>query len=66
MSQILGSRLPIFSSNEKKKLKDSLDFIEINHYTSLYAKDCMFSACDLGSFWASGYVLALLDTRIAL
>ncbi|KAK8968997.1 Beta-glucosidase 18 [Platanthera guangdongensis] len=56
MSQILGSRLPIFSSNEKRKLKDSLDFIGINHYTSLYAKDCMFYACDLGSFGTSGYV----------
>ncbi|KAL5990485.1 hypothetical protein ACLOJK_011387 [Asimina triloba] len=46
MRQILGSRLPIFSSNDKKKLKSKLDFIGVNHYSTLYVQDCMFSSCD--------------------
>ncbi|XP_020580792.1 beta-glucosidase 18-like [Phalaenopsis equestris] len=46
MRQILGSRLPKFSSDDKQKLQNKLDFIGINHYSSFYAKDCMFSPCD--------------------
>ncbi|KAL5990482.1 Beta-glucosidase 18 [Asimina triloba] len=46
MRQILGSRLPIFSSNDKKTLKSKLDFIGVNHYATLYVQDCMFSSCD--------------------
>ncbi|KAJ4956678.1 hypothetical protein NE237_013461 [Protea cynaroides] len=45
MRQILGPRLPIFSLDDKEKLKSKLDFIGINHYTTLYARDCMFSHC---------------------
>ncbi|KAK8957612.1 Beta-glucosidase 18 [Platanthera zijinensis] len=41
MSEILGSRLPTFSSNDKLKVESSLDFIGINHYTSLnYCREC--------------------------
>ncbi|KAK8935359.1 Beta-glucosidase 18 [Platanthera zijinensis] len=40
MSEIFGSRLPTFSSNDKLNVESSLDFIGINHYISLYAKDC--------------------------
>ncbi|XP_042392312.1 beta-glucosidase 18-like isoform X2 [Zingiber officinale] len=40
MRQILGSRLPKFSGSDKRKLQSKLDFVGINHYTSLYAKDC--------------------------
>ncbi|KAK1326693.1 Beta-glucosidase 46 [Acorus calamus] len=29
-------------------LQNGLDFIGINHYTTLYVKDCMFSACGNG------------------
>ncbi|MQM01631.1 hypothetical protein Taro_034391 [Colocasia esculenta] len=43
MSQILGSRLPVFSPEDQRKLKNKLDFIGINHYTTLYVKDCMFN-----------------------
>ncbi|MQL72104.1 hypothetical protein Taro_004444 [Colocasia esculenta] len=43
MSQILGSRLPVFSPEDQKKLGNKLDFIGINHYTTLYVKDCMFN-----------------------
>lgn len=46
MRQILGLRLPTFSSEEKKKLESKLDFIGINQYTTLYVKDCMFSPCN--------------------
>ncbi|KAK8933974.1 Beta-glucosidase 18 [Platanthera zijinensis] len=35
MSEIFGSRLPTFSSNDKLNVESSLDFIGINHYTSL-------------------------------
>lgn len=45
MRQVVGSRLPTFSAEERKKLKAKLDFIGINHYTTKYVKDCMFSSC---------------------
>ncbi|KAI3971949.1 hypothetical protein MKX01_030150 [Papaver californicum] len=48
MQDILGSRLPLFSENDKKKLQSGSDFIGINHYTSLYIKYCMFSSCPNG------------------
>ncbi|XP_025645849.1 beta-glucosidase 46 isoform X1 [Arachis hypogaea] len=49
MHEILGPDLPSFSRNDKQKLKTSgLDFIGVNHYTSYYAKDCIFSACEPG------------------
>ncbi|TVU15261.1 hypothetical protein EJB05_38771, partial [Eragrostis curvula] len=48
MRRLLGSRLPSFSPEDKRKLGYKLDFIGVNHYTTLYAKDCMFSACPLG------------------
>lgn len=49
MRSILGSQLPKFSHMEKSLLKESLDFIGINHYGTLYAKDCSHSACALGA-----------------
>ncbi|KAL8151194.1 hypothetical protein V2J09_021002 [Rumex salicifolius] len=39
------SHLPMFSKEDQKILSNSLDFFGINHYTSFYAKDCMFSKC---------------------
>ncbi|KAL6652393.1 hypothetical protein ACP70R_011318 [Stipagrostis hirtigluma subsp. patula] len=48
MRQLLGSRLPSFSPEDRRKLGYKLDFIGLNHYTTLYAKDCMFSDCPLG------------------
>ncbi|XP_031407327.1 beta-glucosidase 18-like isoform X2 [Punica granatum] len=45
MRQVLGSRLPIFSAEARRKLETKLDFIGINHYTTQYVKDCMFSPC---------------------
>ncbi|KAK3144267.1 hypothetical protein QOZ80_4AG0310790 [Eleusine coracana subsp. coracana] len=48
MRQLLGSQLPSFSPEDRRKLGYKLDFIGVNHYTTLYAKDCMFSACPPG------------------
>ncbi|XP_048127593.1 beta-glucosidase 18-like isoform X1 [Rhodamnia argentea] len=45
MRQVVGSRLPTFTTEEQKKLDVKLDFIGINHYTTEYVKDCMFSFC---------------------
>ncbi|KAG6538609.1 hypothetical protein ZIOFF_003733 [Zingiber officinale] len=50
MVEILGSRLPSFTSEEKKLLQSKLDFIGINHYASNYVEDCMFSSCDLDGY----------------
>ncbi|KAJ7948617.1 Beta-glucosidase [Quillaja saponaria] len=48
MCHILGSQLPSFTPMEKSKVKGSIDFISINHYSSLYVKDCTHIACSLG------------------
>ncbi|XP_065878226.1 beta-glucosidase 46-like isoform X2 [Euphorbia lathyris] len=48
MVEILGEILPEFSENDKEKLKTGLDFIGINHYTSFYAQDCLYSLCENG------------------
>ncbi|KAJ0801692.1 putative beta-glucosidase [Helianthus annuus] len=45
MQKYLGSKLPSFSLEEKKFMKNSIDFIGINHYSALYAKDCTTSSC---------------------
>ena len=50
MHEILGLDLPAFSRHDLEKLqKSGLDFIGVNHYTSAYAKDCIFSECEPGS-----------------
>lgn len=48
MRNILGNQLPSFTPKEKSLIKGSLDFIGLNHYSTLYVKDCSFSACALG------------------
>ncbi|KAJ6836468.1 putative inactive beta-glucosidase 14 [Iris pallida] len=47
MRDILGTRLPTFSPEERRKLQNRLDFIGINHYTSCYSQDCVFSQCKI-------------------
>ncbi|KAL4387856.1 hypothetical protein GQ457_09G001470 [Hibiscus cannabinus] len=49
MQNILGSILPEFSTAEKQKLNKGLDFIGVNHYSSYYVQDCMFSECEPGT-----------------
>ena len=48
MHEILQSDLPIFSKHDLEMLKNGLDFVGINHYTSFYIKDCIFSVCESG------------------
>ncbi|XP_057847977.2 beta-glucosidase 18-like [Cryptomeria japonica] len=45
MRRMLGRRLPTFPREMSEKVKGSYDFIGINHYTTSYAKDCLFSLC---------------------
>nr|XP_043628165.1 beta-glucosidase 18-like [Erigeron canadensis] len=45
MQEYLGSDLPSFSLDEKNFMKNSTDFIGINHYSALYVKDCTNSSC---------------------
>lgn len=49
MCDLLGPMLPIFSKEEVKNMINRLDFIGINHYTSFYSKDCMYSDCEAGA-----------------
>lgn len=48
MREVLGSQLPNFSELEKNVIRGSLDYICVNHYTTLYTKDCLYSACSDG------------------
>lgn len=48
MQNILGSILPAFSTTEQENLKKGVDFIGVNHYTSYYVQDCLFSKCEPG------------------
>jgi hypothetical protein len=58
MYKILGSSLPEFTSKQKKKLQATkLDFIGLNHYTTSYLKDCIFSQCELDPFEGEARVL---------
>ncbi|KAI5662650.1 hypothetical protein M9H77_21973 [Catharanthus roseus] len=45
MCHYLKSDLPIFTSEEKELIKDSVDFLGINHYGTLYARDCIHKTC---------------------
>ncbi|CAK9179497.1 unnamed protein product [Ilex paraguariensis] len=45
MRRYHGSELPRFSLEEKEYTKGSIDFIGINHYATIYAKDCLYSSC---------------------
>ncbi|XP_057971557.1 beta-glucosidase 18-like [Malania oleifera] len=56
MHNFLGSDLPKFSPSESNNLKDSIDFIGINHYSTLYAKDCIYSPCQSGNNAIQGFV----------
>ncbi|KAL6652394.1 hypothetical protein ACP70R_011319 [Stipagrostis hirtigluma subsp. patula] len=59
MREILQSNLPTFTSEEKRLLRYKVDFIGLNHYTAIYAKDCIYSACNLQSYEGNALVLAI-------
>ncbi|XP_010267719.1 PREDICTED: beta-glucosidase 46 isoform X2 [Nelumbo nucifera] len=63
MHEILGSILPEFSRNEWEILQTGLDFIGINHYTSLYVKDCISSMCKPGTGGSKTEGLAIRTGR---
>nr|XP_015884815.2 beta-glucosidase 45-like isoform X2 [Ziziphus jujuba var. spinosa] len=57
VQEIIGNDLPVFTEYDLEKLKSGLDFIGINHYTSFYAKDCIFSTCEgTGASKTEGFV----------
>ncbi|CAN6268518.1 unnamed protein product [Urochloa humidicola] len=59
MRRILGPNLPEFTSKQKKKLQATkLDFIGLNHYTTLYLKDCIFSPCEVDPIDGDARVLS--------
>ena len=39
MQEIVKDRLPLFSDEESRMVKCSIDYVGINHYTSYYMKD---------------------------
>jgi beta-glucosidase len=39
MLEIVKDRMPTFSDEESRMVKDSIDYVGINHYTSFYMKD---------------------------
>ncbi|XP_075091773.1 beta-glucosidase 18 isoform X1 [Nicotiana tabacum] len=45
MREYHGKKLPKFSSEEKRLIKNSTDFIGLNHYTTWFVKDCLHSNC---------------------
>ncbi|KAK9092104.1 hypothetical protein Syun_027015 [Stephania yunnanensis] len=59
MEGILGSTLPVFSTSDLNVLRNGLDFIGVNFYTSLYVKDCLHSKCEkaMGSTRTEGSAL---------
>ncbi|OMP04638.1 Glycoside hydrolase, family 1 [Corchorus olitorius] len=48
MRQYHENALPRFSPEEAEYVKGSIDFIGLNHYSTLYAKDCIHSSCQSG------------------
>ena len=40
--------LPNVSTNDEEKLKMGLDFLGVNHYTSYYVQNCLYSQYEPG------------------
>ncbi|KAF5814887.1 putative beta-glucosidase [Helianthus annuus] len=49
MRQYIGNQLPQFTSAERKFMRNSIDFIGVNHYSTTYAKDCLYSDCSISA-----------------
>lgn len=50
MKEILKDRLPVFTREEKNSLKMSVDFIGLNHYSTLYAS-VPTTQSEYGGYW---------------
>ncbi|KAI5014198.1 hypothetical protein ZWY2020_055588 [Hordeum vulgare] len=62
MRKILGPTLPEFTSKQKKKLHATkLDFIGLNHYSTWYLKDCIFSSCEMDPMDGDARALSLAE-----
>uniref|UniRef100_A0A0D9W750 4-hydroxy-7-methoxy-3-oxo-3,4-dihydro-2H-1,4-benzoxazin-2-yl glucosidebeta-D-glucosidase n=1 Tax=Leersia perrieri TaxID=77586 RepID=A0A0D9W750_9ORYZ len=62
MREVLGGRLPKFTSKQKKRLEATkLDFIGLNHYTTCYVKDCIFSQCEIDPINGDARVFSLVE-----
>ncbi|XBI57366.1 hypothetical protein VPH35_038779 [Triticum aestivum] len=59
MREMLSSNLPKFTSEEKRLLQNKADFIGVNHYTAIYAKDCISSPCDIKTYEGNAMVQAV-------
>ncbi|KAF7010164.1 hypothetical protein CFC21_024617 [Triticum aestivum] len=59
MREMLSSNLPTFTSEEKRLLQSKADFIGVNHYTAIYAKDCISSPCDIKTYEGNALVQAV-------
>ena len=55
MRDRLGKRLPQFTQEERRELTSSVDFIGLNHYSSLYAAEPEKEP-NYGGYWADMYV----------
>ncbi|KAK1684117.1 hypothetical protein QYE76_044965 [Lolium multiflorum] len=58
MREMLSSNLPEFTPAEKMLLQNRVDFIGVNHYTAIYAKDCISSPCELNTYEGNALVFA--------
>lgn len=62
MRKILGPTLPEFTLKQKKKLHATkLDFIGLNHYSTWYLKDCIFSSCEMDPIDGDARALSLAE-----
>lgn len=60
MKAFFSSRLPEFTDQEKKMLQLKVDFIGLNHYTTIYAQDCKFS-CEVAT--SDGNAMVITTTE---
>ncbi|XP_039132666.1 beta-glucosidase 18-like [Dioscorea cayenensis subsp. rotundata] len=60
MKAFFSSRLPEFTDQEKKMLQLKIDFIGLNHYTTIYAQDCKFS-CEVAT--SDGNAMVITTTE---
>ncbi|KAD4178950.1 hypothetical protein E3N88_27541 [Mikania micrantha] len=62
MRKYLGNKLPSFSFQEQNFMKNSIDFIGINHYSAIYTKDCTNSSCSaMGNCEIQGFLDKLVE-----